>query len=117
MDEKRCTKCGEIKPFNKFSKNKRGKDGYQSYCKSCVGEYWKEHKTEIIAQRRSRLFSDSKEKTNVIKKVEIKRDERVQCYIDFNLHKEIKRESRKYDLSTSRMLIGMIYFYFDNYKE
>ena len=32
---KKCSKCGEEKPVNKFHKNAGKGDGYQSYCKKC----------------------------------------------------------------------------------
>ena len=32
---KTCTKCGETKEFNAFSKRKEAKDGYRGICKSC----------------------------------------------------------------------------------
>jgi 5-methylcytosine-specific restriction endonuclease McrA len=34
---KRCTKCGETKPFTEFWKDKRGKNGLSARCKSCKG--------------------------------------------------------------------------------
>jgi 5-methylcytosine-specific restriction endonuclease McrA len=37
--QKRCTKCGETKPIEMFSRNKHGKDGLQSRCKKCCSEY------------------------------------------------------------------------------
>jgi hypothetical protein len=35
---KRCSKCGETKPYPEFHKYKRG-DGYQPWCKRCRKEY------------------------------------------------------------------------------
>jgi hypothetical protein len=32
---KTCTKCGETKEFNAFTKRKEAKDGYRGVCKSC----------------------------------------------------------------------------------
>lgn len=32
---KRCSKCGEIKPFNDFLKHKRNRDGLESQCRAC----------------------------------------------------------------------------------
>ena len=44
---KKCSKCGEIKGVEKFSKNKNTKDGYTYFCKMCVRRYqeryWAEH--------------------------------------------------------------------------
>lgn len=39
IKEKKCSKCGEIKPFSDFCRNKRTKDGLLNYCKSCRREY------------------------------------------------------------------------------
>lgn len=34
--EKRCTKCGDVKPLGEFHKAKNTKDGYYCQCKSCA---------------------------------------------------------------------------------
>ena len=34
--EKRCTKCGEVKPLSGFHRNKSSKDGRHAYCKPCT---------------------------------------------------------------------------------
>ena len=34
-----CTKCGEDKPFNKYTKQK---GNYKSWCKDCISEYARE---------------------------------------------------------------------------
>jgi len=34
--EKACTKCGDIKPLDRFSFDKRTRDGRQSWCRECV---------------------------------------------------------------------------------
>ena len=38
---KRCSKCGEIKDFSQFHKNKNSPDGYYSWCKGCKSTKWK----------------------------------------------------------------------------
>ena len=35
---KKCTKCGEVKPLTVFNKDKRTKDGYHPWCKKCLNE-------------------------------------------------------------------------------
>ena len=38
MNEKKCTKCGEVKPLTLFAKDKSYKDGHYCYCKKCKNE-------------------------------------------------------------------------------
>lgn len=41
MDElKKCTKCGEWKPHDQFSKQSSKKDGLQSHCRACQAAYY-----------------------------------------------------------------------------
>lgn len=37
---KKCSKCGEVLPIDKFYKCTNTKDGYQSHCKKCHGIYY-----------------------------------------------------------------------------
>jgi hypothetical protein len=39
METKICSKCGETKSIDDFSKRKASKDGYQPLCKTCKKEY------------------------------------------------------------------------------
>lgn len=41
LEYKRCSKCKEIKSVSEFFKDKRSKNGYQSHCKECLREYYK----------------------------------------------------------------------------
>lgn len=38
-ETKRCTGCSVVKPLEEFHRDKSGKDGRRSQCKSCVAEY------------------------------------------------------------------------------
>lgn len=40
-ESKKCFKCGEVKPFSEFHKNKCQLDGLSSDCKACHAAYWK----------------------------------------------------------------------------
>ncbi|MER7776213.1 endonuclease VII domain-containing protein [Streptomyces sp. NPDC096191] len=37
--EKRCSRCGEVKPRAAFASNRAARDGLQAYCRSCGAEY------------------------------------------------------------------------------
>ena len=41
---KKCSKCGELKPLEMFSKNSQSKDGLRSECKECNKKYNAEQK-------------------------------------------------------------------------
>jgi len=44
LQSKACTKCGEVKTLDGFSKRKASKDGCQSECKACVKKYDAEYR-------------------------------------------------------------------------
>ena len=104
MDEKRCSKCGKVKPISEFSKNKHAKDGMQFHCTDCKKEYYRKGKETYAILH----WKPNKK---------LKNDKRITCYVDKNLHKELTREARKYSMSVSQLLMGAVSFYFDNYKD
>lgn len=50
--DKRCAKCGQVKPVEGFNKASRAKDGLRSWCKVCTNfakaEYRKSHYEELL---------------------------------------------------------------------
>lgn len=54
MQTKTCTKCGEEKPLDRFSKHKSGKYGVQSHCKECASEYHRRYHEENLEKERER---------------------------------------------------------------
>ena len=61
MESKKCTKCGEVKQIECFSKNKGTKDGYHTWCKLCQKQYRKKNK-ERIAERNKQYYEENKER-------------------------------------------------------
>ena len=100
MDEKRCSKCGEIKPFSEFNKQKDHKYGLSAHCKKCISEYYKKYRLRINSTKRYKG-----------------RAKRLSSWIEWDLYEKLKREARKYDMSVSKLVLGAIVFYFDNYKD
>ena len=35
MEAKRCSRCGQVKPLDEFSRNRGKKDGYSTWCLDC----------------------------------------------------------------------------------
>ncbi len=57
MVKKKCSKCGKIRPINKFNKNKFQRDGYGTWCRDCMHEYYqfgkgKEYYKRYMRKRR-----------------------------------------------------------------
>ena len=46
MDGKKCTKCGEVKPLDEFSKNSRNNDGLNYRCRECDAVYQREWRSK-----------------------------------------------------------------------
>lgn len=55
MTEKKCPKCGEVKPISEFYKNCTRRDGFTVYCKSCISNDSKEYHQRTKEQGRLRL--------------------------------------------------------------
>lgn len=54
MSEKRCTRCGEIKPLDDFRKDSQTRDGHRAYCKECVSRAEQEYRNRPdIRQKRA----------------------------------------------------------------
>jgi len=60
MESKKCTKCGEVKQMECFSKYKRNNDGYHPWCKLCQKQYREENK-ERIAKYQKQYREENKE--------------------------------------------------------
>ena len=62
---KKCTKCGEVKPLSEFHKNKRNKDGAYSYCKLCSNEAvrkWQAEHPEYAREYWRKWYAENREK-------------------------------------------------------
>lgn len=66
--KKQCSKCGEWKSLDRFSKSSHTKCGYRSHCKDCVKADY-EAKRDAISARSKRYYQENKDiiKENVRK--------------------------------------------------
>lgn len=53
IDNKQCTKCGEVKSVEGFSKDKQKRDGLQSYCKPCANAYREKNREKILTYNKA----------------------------------------------------------------
>lgn len=60
VNEKKCSKCCEIKVFTEFPKNKKIKDGLHTVCKQCKKLYDKEYNKERRDLSRHQIYKQSK---------------------------------------------------------
>lgn len=75
INEKKCTKCKQVKPISEFRKDKYTKDGFQTRCKYCVDhkykleckqcgkEFYGSHKTQKYCSKKCRDYSKFKQIT------------------------------------------------------
>jgi carboxypeptidase C (cathepsin A) len=61
MAQKACTKCGIVKPYEQFSKNKAARDGYQFHCKECNNKDNYRFRHEIDPTYMNRWFDKNKQ--------------------------------------------------------
>jgi len=65
---KRCGKCGETKPLEDFSNNKKYVDGKRTQCRVCYNEYmkqWSRRNAETVNARVLRYHHANKEQKNL----------------------------------------------------
>ncbi len=65
MTEKRCSKCGEVKGVDCFSRDKNKKDGLQCHCRKCRVENarrYREKNIEKVAEKNRRYREENREK-------------------------------------------------------
>ena len=85
---KKCIKCGEVKPFSEFHKDKSRADGLNNKCKKCVAQYMKAYGTENkrkLKERNKNYRTENK----------VKEKERNKKYYEENKGK-LKERNKKY---------------------
>jgi hypothetical protein len=104
METKKCSKCGEVKSVSEFSKDKSRKDGSCNQCKSCVNQYYQDHKEERKQynkqyyqdhrEERKQYKQDHKEKIKQYDKqyYQDRREEKKQYYQD---HREERKQYKQ----------------------
>lgn len=51
LTEKKCPRCGEVKPISEFGINRTRKDGHTGYCKVCTSEVYPAYKQKYRAKK------------------------------------------------------------------
>ena len=69
LQEKECTKCGELKAFSEYHKDNHRDDGCVSSCKHCVIKYRKKN-AESLRKRSRKYYAQNREKESLRKKEE-----------------------------------------------
>jgi hypothetical protein len=59
---KRCSRCGKVKSFFEFHRDKTKKDGKQFFCKTCKSEIYKEWQKNLTKERKTKRTKESMER-------------------------------------------------------
>lgn len=65
IENKKCSKCGELKTINEFCKNKYTKDNYNCWCKDCcnkLSEIWRKNNPDKAKELRDKWYINNPEK-------------------------------------------------------
>ena len=87
MKTKRCTKCGEVRPYEMFDKRNELKEGRRSHCKACRRAKRQANKEQLSEKRRV-FYESNKEKIL----------DRNKEYRENNKARIIERNRRRYAL-------------------
>ena len=87
MKTKRCTKCGEVRPYDMFHKRNELKEGRRSHCKNCRKAKRQANK-EQISEKKKAFYEANKEKILASSKT----------YRENNKARIIERNRRRYAL-------------------
>ena len=95
LNEKRCSRCGEVKPHAAFAVNRSHRDGLQNQCKVCNAEYRARNKHRILDNMRE-YYAQNSDRIKAGRKQRYDADPdryraTVQSYR--NLHPDIYRKS------------------------
>lgn len=126
---KKCTKCGEIKSYSEFYKDKSRKDGYATSCKSCRRKYYEKHKEErdsYFKKYNKKYHEEHKEERKEIWKEYTKEYHKKKCeesieqiYINFTKKLYPKNDIQYgviygvHNIVTDRWYIGQTKYTFD----
>ena len=121
---KKCSKCGKVKNYSLFFKNKAKKDGLCTWCKECTTSYLKHRyheKKELFCARQKKYRINNKEKIKKkCKAYRIKNNElllkKARLYRVKNKD-EILRKSRLYRSENREKLAGQAILYREANKE
>lgn len=93
--EKRCPKCGCVKPYSEFYRRAASKDGCSGYCKSCQREYIRANKTRVYESNRA-SWHRNREARLAYKEAHLERDRATgQAWTERNRAKRVEYEMRR----------------------
>jgi len=124
MQEKRCSKCGEVKPISEFHKNKNGKYGVRADCKLCFKELIKNHyeeNKEQIKEIKKKYRKENKEYYKEYRKKYYKENkenikENIKKYREEN-KEYLKKKNKKYYEENKEKIIEYAKKYYEENKE
>lgn len=128
QEYKRCSKCRELKEVSEFRKDKKIKDGYNSWCKKCYiisHQKWRNENRKHLINYQGQQRKKNKEKIKEYMKeyleknknhIQQRRKEYYKKYSKNNKNK-IKEKNKIYYVKNKESIRERIKTYMDNHKE
>lgn len=79
--EKKCTKCGKVKPIEEFAFKNKAKGIRRSQCKQCIREYDKNRYAENRNNCQEKLKENHKKQSDMLKQYVLQLKEKSSCAI------------------------------------
>lgn len=79
--EKKCTKCGKVKPIEEFSFKNKAQGIRRSQCKQCIKEYDKNRYEENRNNCQEKLKENHKKQTDTLKQYVLQLKQQSKCTI------------------------------------
>jgi len=116
MDTKKCSKCGEIKETNCFSKRKTSKDGFRGTCRTCEKENFYKYREENKEKELKRVKKWKDENIEHVKKyVEENKARRKLYFVQYNI--EHRKQLAEYRIKNIEIKTEYLLKYYVDNKE
>ena len=125
MEEKKCTRCGELLPLSMFNKNKSTKDGHLTICKMCMKkirhDQYEKNKDKFKEKQKQYYYSHREEELLKRKKYQEEHKEQITArrkqYYQKNRDKILERDLKYREKHRDRYMENSRRYYREHHEE